>query len=113
MQIYVGAIGSLALLPVVLVIWKTPATPAEWAIMAGIGLYAWAGHELFSRAHIHAEANVLSPFGYSFILYVSLGGFLLFGHVPDAMTFLGAAVIIASGLIIWWRETYVRRRHAP
>lgn len=112
MQIYVGAIGSAVMLPLVLIYWKTPDTLAQWAIMTGIGVYAWAGHELFSRAHIHAEANLLSPFGYSFILYLSLGGFLLFGTVPDAMTFLGAAVIVASGLIIWWRETYVRRHHA-
>ena len=83
MQIYLGALGSLVLLPFVLPAWTPPATPLQWAVLCGIGALAWFGHELFSRAHQHAPANVLSPFGYIFILYVSIGGYLLFGTVPD------------------------------
>ena len=56
---------------------------------------------------------MLSPFGYVFILYMILGGYLVFGAVPDGATVIGATIIVASGLLIWWREGKVRRRHAP
>ena len=72
--------------------------------MLGIGAAAWAGHELYSRAHLFAETNVLSPFGYSFIIYLTLTGFVVFGTVPDGATLIGAAIIVGSGLLIWWRE---------
>lgn len=113
MQLYMGALGTIVLLPFAIWFWTTPATLVQWIAMAGVGLWAWAGHEMFSRAHLHADANVLSPFGYVFILYVTISGFLLFGHVPDGATLIGAAIIIASGLLIWWREGKRRPHHAP
>ena len=113
MQLYMGALGTIVLLPFVLWTWQTPGTALEWAGMISIGLWAWTGHEMFSRAHLHAEAGVLSPFGYVFILYMSIGGYLLFGHLPDAATLVGAAIIVASGLLIWWREGKRRPVHAP
>ena len=44
------------------------------------------------------------PYTYSFMIYVALFGFVLFGDIPDGYTVLGACVIILSGLIIWKRE---------
>jgi drug/metabolite transporter (DMT)-like permease len=31
-------------------------------------------------------------------------GYLLFGDLPDLLTLLGAAIVIASGLAVWWRS---------
>lgn len=105
MQFFMGGLGSVTLLPFVYSYWTVPGSAVEWFGMAAVGLWAWIGHEMFSRAHIHAEANLLMPFSYVFILYVTVGGFFLFGSVPDAPTLIGAAVIVGSGLLIWWRET--------
>ena len=113
MQLYMGALGTVVLLPFALWFWTMPEGALQWVTMVAIGLWAWAGHEMFSRAHLHADANVLSPYGYVFILYVTVGGFLLFGHVPDGATLIGAAIIVASGLLIWWREGKKRVHHAP
>ena len=113
MQLYMGALGTVVLLPFALWFWTMPESALQWVTMVAIGLWAWAGHEMFSRAHLHADANVLSPYGYVFILYVTVGGFLLFGHVPDGATLIGAAIIVASGLLIWWREGKKRVHHAP
>lgn len=112
MQLYMGALGTAVLLPFALWTWTTPGTLVEWAGLVAIGAFAWAGHEMFSRAHLHAEAGVLSPFGYVFILYMIVAGYLAFGAVPDAATLIGAAIIVASGLLIWWREGKRRPRHA-
>jgi drug/metabolite transporter (DMT)-like permease len=54
---------------------------------------------------------VLAPFSYFQLLSSAGLGFLVFGSVPDAAAFLGAGVIIASGLYIVHRER-VRAREA-
>ena len=109
MQVYMGAVGTAVLLVPALLTWTWPGNGLEWALLLAIGGFAWVGHEIYGRAHAYAEASALIPFNYSFILYVTLAGFVVFGTVPDAATILGSAIIIGSGLVIWWRETRVRR----
>ena len=61
-------------------------------------------------AYEHAHASVLSPLGYSEIVGATLLGILIFGDFPDRMTWLGIAIIIASGVVIAWREGLRRGR---
>lgn len=104
MQIYTGAVGTIFLLIPGLMVWSSPEILRDWLLLFALGTLAWAGHEIFSRAHAFAEASVLVPFNYVFIIYLTLAGYLVFGDIPDFWGFLGAAIIIASGQIIWWRE---------
>ena len=107
MQIFMGVLGTAVLLPAALWVWVMPETVRDWAVLVGVGAFAWAGHGLFARAHEHATASVLMPYAYSFILYMTATSFLVFGAVPDPATGLGALVIVAAGLIIWVRERQV------
>ena len=59
-------------------------------------------------AYRHASAAVLGPFLYQQILYMTLGGWLVFNQVPDGFVLAGAAVVVASGLTLLAME--VRRR---
>ena len=104
MQLYAGLVGAVALLPFAVATWVTPATPLEWLLLVGVGAFAWFGHGLFGAAHGYADASVLMPFSYSFLLFMAATGYAVFGTVPDGWTMIGAAVIAASGLVIWWRE---------
>ncbi len=106
MQVYMGAIGTVVLFVPALLTWQTPESPADWMLLCAIGGFAWIGHEIFGRAHAFAEASVLVPFNYSFIVYLTLAGYIFFGDVPDAIVLVGAGLIVASGLVIWWRETW-------
>ncbi|MEM1374477.1 MAG: DMT family transporter [Pseudomonadota bacterium] len=101
MQFYTGVLGTAALAPVGLVFWASPSTGLDWILLFAIGAFAWAGHEAMTRAHIYADASTLMPFGYSFVIYLSLAGWIVFGHVPDGPTIVGAIIICAAGLIIW------------
>jgi drug/metabolite transporter (DMT)-like permease len=47
---------------------------------------------------------VLAPFLYQQIVWMVLLGYLVFGDVPDAAVVLGAAIVIASGGYLLWRE---------
>ncbi|MFK7876934.1 MAG: DMT family transporter [Paracoccaceae bacterium] len=55
------------------------------------------------------EIAVVTPFRYSRIVFALILAALIFGERPDALTYLGAAIIVASGLYTIWREQ-VRRR---
>ncbi len=61
----------------------------------------------------YATASVVSPFHYWQIFGSVSVGYLLFGDLPDRYTWLGAALIIVSGLFIGWREHRERRAAPP
>ena len=110
LQFHSGMVGSVCLLPVAIAQWQSPASLSDWLILISLGLFGWAGHQVLTIAHNYAPASVLSPFGYSFIMFLTVWSYLVFNHLPDIWTILGALVIISSGLIIWFRELRLSRR---
>jgi drug/metabolite transporter (DMT)-like permease len=72
--------------------------------MLAIGLIAAVGHYLLIRAYERAPASLLAPFGYFEIIMAVIVGFVLFGDFPDLWTWVGIAVLVASGLYISLRE---------
>ena len=38
------------------------------------------------------------------LVWATIAGYLVFAELPDAMTVLGASIVVASGLYVWWRE---------
>ena len=83
----------------------------ELAVGALIGLVATAGHWMIVLAYRQADASVLAPFSYMQLIGSGVLAFLIFGAIPDSWTFVGAGVIIASGLYTAHRER-VRSRLA-
>jgi drug/metabolite transporter (DMT)-like permease len=73
-----------------------------------IGVASTTGQWIVVLAFRYAGASVLAPFSYTQLLWVSVGGFMVFGEVPDVWTVTGAAFIVASGLYTAHRER-VRR----
>jgi drug/metabolite transporter (DMT)-like permease len=53
------------------------------------------------------------PFNYLSLVWATLLGFAIWGDVPTPHLLAGAAVVVASGLYILWRETLRRRRVRP
>jgi drug/metabolite transporter (DMT)-like permease len=105
----VGTVGASFAVPVV---W-TPMTQFGWLLMVAIGFCAAVGHFTLFKAFQAAPAAVVAPFNYSNLLYATLFGFLIFGDLPDRWTVLGAAIIVGSGLYIWYRERTVGRTRVP
>lgn len=87
-----------------------PLSGAEWAIMVGMGLVGAASHFAMIKAFESAPASVVAPYYYFILLSSGTMGFLFFGEVPDLWTFVGAAIVVGSGLFIWNLEQ--RRRRA-
>lgn len=59
-----------------------------------------------------ASASVVVPYQYMLILWSVLFGWQMFGELPDAYTIVGAAIIVAAGLFIFWREQVAARKAA-
>ncbi len=110
MQLYSGFIGVAIVLPFAILEWQNPATAFDWMVMFALGILGWVGHQMLTQAHAYAPSNLLMPYGYSFILYMTLWSWLVFDQAPDTYMILGAIIIIIAGLIIWLRERHLHKR---
>jgi drug/metabolite transporter (DMT)-like permease len=104
MQFIMGATGTVALLPFALWVWQSPDSARDWLLLAALGVFGWGGHQLLTGAHRFGSASTLMPYTYSFLIYLTAISWLVFDHVPDLWTMVGAAIIVGSGLVIWKRE---------
>ena len=77
---------------------------ASWFAFCLIGVAALVGHQLLTTAHRFAPASVLAPFGYFQIIFMTASSWFIFNQPPDVWIFVGAPIVIASGLYIWLRE---------
>ncbi|MBB5752502.1 DMT family transporter [Prosthecomicrobium pneumaticum] len=101
-----SALGpALALTPAVAPIFVVPpADPGLWLALLITGVAGMVGHSFVIRAHTIAPAPVLAPFAYTQLVWMILAGWLVFGDVPHTRTLAGAAIIVASGLYLLYRE---------
>ena len=81
-----------------------PPTPFLAGVLAMTGVLGAVGHWCLIRAHRLAPAAVLSPFVYTQIIWMVGLGYVVFADIPSLVTLIGAAVIIASGLYILYRQ---------
>ena len=102
--IYSSLAGIVLMTPLLPWIWTTPSSPLTWALLMMTGVFGATGHWLLVLAHARAPAAILSPFIYSQIIWMLALGYILFGDWPDPWTFVGAGIVIASGLYLLYRE---------
>lgn len=86
-----------------------PMSGGDLGLVALVGGIAVVGHLSLTRGFSIAPVGVVAPFEYSALVWASLIGFLVWGHVPGAMTLYGAAIIVLSGLYLTSREA--RAKH--
>ena len=102
---YLPAVGAAILLtPFALAAWESPSGWLEWTVACLMGALGGLGHYLLAAAHRYAPATVIAPFLYQQVIYMALFGYLVFGDVPAPAVWIGAAVVIASGLYLFARE---------
>ena len=92
--------------------WITPVDWLDWLVFGGLGIFGGLGHLFVIKAYEHAEASVVGPFDYGQLLGVSVVGYLVFAEIADLWTWIGAAIIIASGIYVARREAVARKEAA-
>jgi drug/metabolite transporter (DMT)-like permease len=103
-QLWSAGVAALLLAPLGLWQWTPPQDALTWILVLSMGFFGGLGHLMVTQAHRYASAAVLGPFLYQQIIYMTLFGWLIFGHVPDAAVVGGAAIVVASGLYLLYRE---------
>ena len=105
-------VGSVVALPMLPFEWVTPAFGWDWALFVTIGVMAGVGHYFLTIAYSQAPASVIAPFNYAQLIGAAILGYLVFDSVPDFWTWVGAAVIVCSGLYLGHAERLRYRRLA-
>ncbi|NRP21019.1 Riboflavin transporter [Ensifer adhaerens] len=94
------------------------ANPSGWAPVDGeavlqlgmLGIVAMLAHILVNRALKLADAATVVPLQYTLLLWAVVFGWFFFGDMPRPTVIIGAALIVASGLFIFFREQQLKRR---
>ena len=102
---YLPAVGAaIVLTPFAIAGWEWPDTALEWTVACLLGVFGAVGHYFLAAAHRYARASVLAPFQYQQVVYMALFGYLVFGDVPASAVWLGALIVVTSGLYLFHRE---------
>lgn len=107
-----AAWGSLALVPagVLLLPFTGPhemPSPSAWGIIAMASAANALGYYAITAAMRLGDVSFVTPFRYSRLIFALIIATLFFQERPDALTLLGAAIVIGSGLFVMWRERKV------
>jgi drug/metabolite transporter (DMT)-like permease len=106
---YTTLFALLASAPLAFLVW-TPLEPIHIAGFAVLGIVGGAAHLMVIIAYYNAPAAVNAPFEYTALVWGALFGWVFWNEHLPLSSWLGAAIIVASGLYITWRET---RRRQP
>lgn len=87
--------------------WVWPAAK-DWPVFVLVGFSSGFGAVLLSQAYRLCEPAMIAPFEYIAMPLAVLGGVVVFGEWPDALSWLGIALIVLGGLYMLWRETRAR-----
>jgi drug/metabolite transporter (DMT)-like permease len=92
--------------------WR-PVQPQHWWIIAGIGLTGALGQVALTHAFRLGEASQIAPFEYVGLIWVVMLDLAIWNVLPDSMTWVGGAIIVASGLYLVRREAVAAAAARP
>lgn len=107
-MIWGPAVGTVVLTLAAPLYWQ-PFAPSDLPLFALLVALGTGAQLCLIRSFSVAEASVVAPFGYVGIVLATIWGIVLYDEFPDALSLLGAAVIVAAGLYVWHRETRAKR----
>lgn len=88
--------------------WTMP-SGRDLAVISLFGVTAALGHWGISHAYRIAPVSVIAPFEYTYLAWVALVGYLIWGEVPADRTLWGMALVVGGGLYVMWREAVKRK----
>ena len=106
------AVSSLVPLGLAMLVFAGPHDRETWLMLAGMALAGGLAQLTLTGALRLAPVALVMPMDYTSLLWALLLGSWIFGEVPTPWIWIGAPIIIASGLVIVWREHRLHRRAA-
>jgi drug/metabolite transporter (DMT)-like permease len=90
-------------------LWRTP-TWSQLCLMVALGGFGMGGQFMSTEAIRLAPASVVAPISFSSLVWAFLLGLAIWGDVPDVAVFIGAGLILCSGLVVTAAEFATLRR---
>lgn len=105
------ALVSIVILTVPLpFVWQWPVTGTQVALLVGMAVLAAVAEFCVIKALEVAQAVVVAPLQYSLLIWSTFYGYVVFSDLPDRWTFVGALIIMGTGLYTLHRERLAARR---
>ena len=101
------AVGALLIVP--MGGWK-PVNLDNFLPLVVAAVLTFFGYQAIIMSMRTGEISFVAPFRYTGLIWALVIGILFFGERPDIFVFLGASIIIGSGLYSFYRESVRRRR---
>ena len=83
-------------------------SPEQWVALVGIGALMACAQACFVNGMARADASFVAPISYATLIFAAFYDFAVFGVIPDGVSMIGSAIILAGGLILVWREARLR-----
>ncbi|MCP4187014.1 MAG: DMT family transporter [Gammaproteobacteria bacterium] len=100
-----GSLGvGLVMIAPGIYFWQQPAS-SEWLLLAAVVLVSYIGQRCNIFAYKYGEASLLASLDYVRLLWATLFGYLVFGHLPGVPTWVGASIVIAAAIFTIYRES--------
>lgn len=96
---------------VVVWVWQSP-TSTQWLLMAATGLSMVSAQVFFTKAVKLGDASFIAPFSYATLLFAALYDFAIFSVIPVPLSILGGLIVIASGIVLAWRESVAQKKNS-
>jgi drug/metabolite transporter (DMT)-like permease len=106
LMLHTALAGTLVFAGLVLFFGPGPLPTAfDAGLIVALAVLSTLGHLLLTSAYREAPASTLAPVNYLHIAFATVLGALVFAQVPDALGFVGMALIAAAGLLAAWRAS--------
>ena len=80
-----------------------PVGVTEGLLLLGAAIFVLLGYVFSIIAMRHGDVSIVAPFRYSFIPYAILIGYVVWGDIPDGITRVGIAFVVATGVYTFYR----------
>jgi drug/metabolite transporter (DMT)-like permease len=101
--VYAAVLGVVFAIPPALFVWAWPTWP-DFLLLCLMGILGMATQACYIKGMQIGDAAAMAPIDYTRLVFTAFVGFVVFAEVPTWTTLLGAAIVVASTLVITWRE---------
>lgn len=110
--LYTALFGAVVMTIAVPFYWQ-PLDLTSGLLMLVIAGFGTLSQLLLIRALSIGEAGMLAPFAYTGLVFATVWGVVFFDEYPDFWTVIGALIIVAAGVYVWYRETFGKAARRP
>jgi drug/metabolite transporter (DMT)-like permease len=106
--VYAAVLGVVFAIPPALFVWRWPA-PADLALLCAMGVIGTITQACYIKGMQVGDAAAMAPIDYTRLVFTAAVGFWVFHEIPTWPTIVGALIVVASTLLITWREQRAAR----